>query len=49
MVQVQRRTREIDLCYRYVRENSEEGIINIEFVKSIENDNDIFTKFMTST
>jgi hypothetical protein len=30
--------------YHYVRENSEEGIINIKFVKSIENDSDIFTK-----
>jgi hypothetical protein len=38
------RTRQIDTCYQYVRKNSEEGIINIEFVKSIENDSDIFTK-----
>jgi hypothetical protein len=38
------RTRPIDTRYHYVRENLEEGIINIEFVKSIENDSDIFTK-----
>jgi hypothetical protein len=38
------RTRHIDTRYHYVRENSEEGIIKIEFVKSIEKDSDIFTK-----
>jgi ketol-acid reductoisomerase len=38
------RTRHIDTRYHYVRENLEEGIINIEFVKSIENDFEIFTK-----
>jgi hypothetical protein len=37
------RTRHIDIRYHYVRENLEEGIINIEFVKSIENNSDIFT------
>jgi hypothetical protein len=41
------RTRHIDTRYHYVRENLEEGIINIEFVKSIENDSDIFTKNVT--
>jgi hypothetical protein len=38
------RTRHIDARYHYVRGNLEEGIINIKFVKSIENDSDIFTK-----
>jgi hypothetical protein len=38
------RTHNIDTRYHYVRENLEEGIINNEFVKSIENDSDIFTK-----
>jgi hypothetical protein len=38
------RTRHIDTRYHYVRENSEEGIINIKFFKSIEKDPDIFTK-----
>jgi hypothetical protein len=38
------RTRHIDTRYHNVRENLEEGIINIEYVKSIENDSDIFTK-----
>jgi hypothetical protein len=36
------RTRYIDTRYDYVRENLEEGIIDYEFVKSIENDSDIF-------
>jgi hypothetical protein len=36
------RMRHIDTRYHYVRENSEEGIINIEFLKSIENNSDIF-------
>jgi hypothetical protein len=48
------RTRHIDTRYHYVRENLEEGIINIEFVKSIENDSDILRrtsarKFTTNT
>jgi hypothetical protein len=34
----------IDIHYHYVRENSEEGIINIKFVESIGNNSDIFTK-----
>jgi hypothetical protein len=38
------RMRHIDTRYHYVREYSEEGIINIEFVKSIENDSDFLTK-----
>jgi hypothetical protein len=38
------RTRHIDTRYHFVRENLEEGIINIDFVKSIKNDSDIFTK-----
>jgi hypothetical protein len=38
------RTRHIDTRHHYVRENLEEGIINIEFFKSIENNSDIFTK-----
>jgi hypothetical protein len=37
-------THRIDTRYHYVRENLEEGIINIKFVKSIESDSDIFTK-----
>jgi hypothetical protein len=38
------RTRHIDTRYHYVRENLEEWIINIKFVKPIENNSDIFTK-----
>jgi glutamate dehydrogenase/leucine dehydrogenase len=37
------RTHHICTCYHYVRENLEEVIINIKFVKSIENNSDIFT------
>jgi hypothetical protein len=38
------RMRHIDTRYHYVRENLEEVNINIEFVKSTENNSDIFTK-----
>jgi hypothetical protein len=38
------RTRHVDTRYHFVRENLEDGIIKIEFVKSAENDSDIFTK-----
>jgi hypothetical protein len=41
------RMRHIDTRYHYVRENLEEGIINIEFVKSIEIYSDIFTKIVS--
>jgi hypothetical protein len=34
----------IDAHYHFAREILEEGIINIEYVKSIENDSDIFRK-----
>jgi hypothetical protein len=44
MFMAQNATRHIDTRYYYVRENLEEGMINIEFVKSIEKDSDIFTK-----
>jgi hypothetical protein len=38
------RTRHVDTRYHYIRENVEDGIIKIEFVRSIDNDSDIFTK-----
>ena len=38
------RTRHVDTRYHYVRENLEDGIIKIEFVRSDENHSDIFTK-----
>jgi hypothetical protein len=41
------RTRHVNTRYHFVRENLEEGIIKIEFVKSVENDSDIFTKNVT--
>jgi hypothetical protein len=41
------RTRHVDTRYHYIRENVEDGIIKIEFVKSMENNSDIFTKNVT--
>jgi len=38
------RTKHIDVRYHYVREYVEDGIVKIVFVKSIDNDADIFTK-----
>jgi hypothetical protein len=38
------RTRHVDTRYHFVRENLEEGIIEIKFVRSEENQSDIFTK-----
>jgi hypothetical protein len=38
------RTRHADTLYHFVRENLEDGMIKVEFVKSSENDSDIFTK-----
>jgi hypothetical protein len=41
------RTQHIDTCYHFVRENLDDGIIKIEFIKSVENQSDIFTKNVT--
>jgi hypothetical protein len=41
------RTRHSDTRYHFVQENLEEGIIKIKFVKSVENESDIFTKNVT--
>jgi hypothetical protein len=41
------RTRHVDTRYHFVRENLEDGIIKIEFVKSVTNKSDIFTKNVT--
>jgi hypothetical protein len=38
------RTCHVDTRYHYIRENVEDGIIKIEFVRSSDNDSDIFTK-----
>ena len=38
------RTRHVDTRYHFVREHVEDGFIKIVFVKSEENDADIFTK-----
>ena len=39
------RNRHVDTRYHFVRENLEDGIIKIDFVKSAENDSDIFTNY----
>jgi hypothetical protein len=41
------RTRHVNTCYHFVRENLKDGIIKIEFVKSVDNESDIFTKNVT--
>jgi hypothetical protein len=38
------RTRLLDTRYHFVREFVEDGFIKIEFVRSAENDSDLFTK-----
>jgi hypothetical protein len=38
------RTRRVDTRYHFIRESIEDGIITMEFVTSIDNDSDIFTK-----
>jgi hypothetical protein len=37
-------TQHVDTHYHFVREFIEDGFIKIEFVRSIENDSDLFTK-----
>jgi hypothetical protein len=37
-------TRQVDIRYHIVREFIEDGFIKIEFVRSVENDSDLFTK-----
>jgi hypothetical protein len=41
------RTRHVNTRYHFVRENLDDGIIKIEFIKFIENQSDIFTKNVT--
>ena len=38
------RTKHVDVRFKYVNEYVEEGIVKIIFVRSNENDSDIFTK-----
>jgi hypothetical protein len=38
------RTRHVDTRYHFAREFIEDGFIKIEFVRSVENDSDLFTK-----
>jgi hypothetical protein len=41
------RNRHVNTRYHFVRENLDDGIIKIEFIKSVENQSDIFTKYVT--
>jgi hypothetical protein len=38
------RTRHVNTHYHSIRDNIEDGIIQMEFVKSIDNDSDVFSK-----
>jgi hypothetical protein len=38
------RTQHVDTRYHFVREFIEDGFIKIEFVRSVKNDSDLFTK-----
>jgi hypothetical protein len=38
------RSRHVDTRYPFIRENQEDGIIKVEFVKSVDNNSDFFTK-----
>jgi hypothetical protein len=41
------RTRHVNTRYHFVQENLDDGVIKIEFIKSFENQSDIFTKNVT--
>jgi hypothetical protein len=41
------RTRHVITRYHFVQENLDDGIIKIEFIRSVENQSDIFTKNVT--
>jgi hypothetical protein len=38
------RTQHVDTRYHFIRENQEDEIIKVEFVKSVDNNSSIFTK-----
>ena len=38
------RTKHVDICYHFIRQYIQEGTVKLEFVKSRENDADLFTK-----
>ena len=42
------RTKPVDIRYHFIRQYIKDGTIMIEFVRSSENDSDIFTKNVTS-
>jgi hypothetical protein len=41
------RTRHVNTRYHFVRDNLEDKIIKIEFIESVENQSDFFTKIVT--
>ena len=42
------RTKHVDIRYHFIRQYIKDGTIMVEFVRSSENDSDIFTKNVTS-
>ena len=38
------RTKHIDIAHHFIREYIEDGVVEVEFVRSEENDSDVFTK-----
>jgi hypothetical protein len=38
------RTKHIDIAHHFIREHIEDGVVEVEFVRSEENDSDVFTK-----
>ena len=42
------RTKHVDIRYHFVREYIEDGIVKVKFVRSEDNDSDVFTKNLSS-
>ena len=38
------RTKHVDICFHFIRQHIQEGNVKVEFVRSRENDADLFTK-----
>ena len=41
-------TKHVDIWYKYVNEYVEDGIVEIIFIKSADNDSDILTKYLSA-
>jgi len=40
------RTKHVDICFHFIHQHIQEGTVKVEFVRSPENDADLFTKNM---